>query len=379
MLWVKSKPLPPGREDQALEILNHLLAKSLVLLPPGQQRDLGAVLRGMNRYYSMTGDYSAMESPTNAFYCALADWQTELEAEEPSATAGGMENRRTCPQCGLGWKPEYFVEGSSICVGCQERITADKARSSLSDWEEQRLAGGSRQVVDGASGDFGYDASNPIPAFEEPGESYYCACLRCPNDHPFYFQRLGSGGISPDGHVVDVFELQCFQGETSLHLYFDFYHPGGSPKVPCGLSLDQPRGCGTASARLAAFPEDAKNLVVDVPRTRWHRFDLWYRRPAEEAKSSVDKGRRRRDSTSVEYRGLGREHVIRRKRVDGNSLILDLDDGSSWVVFTQQASIARRWLPFAPVRVSKCEPPFLDFPFQLTCLETDQEVFAQLL
>ncbi|MEO5631786.1 MAG: hypothetical protein ABIQ24_03685 [Nitrospiraceae bacterium] len=117
-------------------------------------------------------------------------------------------------------------------------------------WVEDSSA--QRDQVEGAVGEFGYQESNPIPA----DGNWYCRRLRCPGGHPFFYQRLGSCGDSPDGHIIDRLHLLCFGRESELVLYFDMYHKGASTLAPEGLSLDfDPSGRGTTRGIVAEFPE----------------------------------------------------------------------------------------------------------------------------
>jgi len=105
--------------------------------------------------------------------------------------------------------------------------------------------------VEGASGQFGYEETNPIPA----DGNWYCRRLRCPSGHPFFYQRLGSCGRSPDGHTVDRLHLLCFGRESEVILYFDMYHHGHTALVPEELSWDtEPSGRGTTSG-ITGFPQ----------------------------------------------------------------------------------------------------------------------------
>jgi len=107
-------------------------------------------------------------------------------------------------------------------------------------------------VVEGASGAFGFEPSNPIPGDARE----YCNRLHCPSGHPYWFQRLGSlGRSSPDGHISDKVQLLCFGGEHAILLFFDIYHAEFSMLTPTGLTLEAPEGRGIMG-RVPRFPED---------------------------------------------------------------------------------------------------------------------------
>ena len=113
------------------------------------------------------------------------------------------------------------------------------------------MPGEQRDQVDGASGEFGYDRSNPIPGDGD----WYCRRLRCPDGHPYWYHRLGSVGPGPDRHIVDHIELQCFAGESRIQLFFDMYHLGPSSMVPTHLSIGPQAGLGSTSGLAIPFPE----------------------------------------------------------------------------------------------------------------------------
>ncbi len=120
----------------------------------------------------------------------------------------------------------------------------------VGQWLEDSSAGCDR--VPGAQGRFGYERSNPIPA----DGNWYCRRLRCPSGHPYWYQRFGSCGHGPDGHIVDHLHLLCFGRESEITLYFDMYHRGNSSSVPDGLSWeDAPAGRGTTRGLVDNFPE----------------------------------------------------------------------------------------------------------------------------
>ena len=124
------------------------------------------------------------------------------------------------------------------------------SEAQVLEWVEDSSA--QRDQVEGALGQFGYQESNPIPA----DGNWYCRRLRCPGGHPFFYQRLGSCGTGPDGHIVDRLHLLCFGRESEVILYFDMYHHGNSALEPEGMSLDsEPSGRGTTRGIVADFPD----------------------------------------------------------------------------------------------------------------------------
>jgi len=61
---------------------------------------------------------------------------------------------------------------------------------------------------------------------------FWGVILRCKCGKPFDFERMGSYGPGPDGHVVDGFEPVCKTGKHQITLYMDMHHLGPSSLVP---------------------------------------------------------------------------------------------------------------------------------------------------
>jgi hypothetical protein len=90
---------------------------------------------------------------------------------------------------------------------------------------------------------YGYKKSNPIQVggpegFSGPAsEQLYLRHLRDSQFKPCKFDRLGSVGSGPDGHILDLYEITSSDGRK-YQLYMDMYHPGIHPfhvNAPEGL------------------------------------------------------------------------------------------------------------------------------------------------
>lgn len=55
---------------------------------------------------------------------------------------------------------------------------------------------------------------------------------------------MGSGGIAPDFHLVDLFDLIFRKRIHRFSVYMDMYHSGMPSEAPVGLSLSTPEGIG---------------------------------------------------------------------------------------------------------------------------------------
>src|SRR5207248_1082916 len=56
------------------------------------------------------------------------------------------------------------------------------------------------------------------------GEREYLNRLKCPDGKAPTFERRGSTGSGPDGHVLDVYKVAC-PGGQSTDVVMDMYHP----------------------------------------------------------------------------------------------------------------------------------------------------------
>lgn len=97
-------------------------------------------------------------------------------------------------------------------------------------WRDQILAG---QDIDCFVDDetFGLTPNNPVPVNGQIGQLTYLARLRTKDGQGFFYQRLGSI------NSVDKYQLLSFDGEVSMEVYLDLYHPRRSRKAIPGLDI----------------------------------------------------------------------------------------------------------------------------------------------
>ncbi len=67
---------------------------------------------------------------------------------------------------------------------------------------------------------------NPVRADMPAGERTYLNRLICINDNRKpSFERIGSFGMGPYGHIIDGYDVKC-KSVKSVTIYMDMYHPG---------------------------------------------------------------------------------------------------------------------------------------------------------
>lgn len=95
------------------------------------------------------------------------------------------------------------------------------------------------EQVNGATGRFGYDPTNPIPVNGALGEIFYLHSLRNEEHQRFFFSRLGSIWVKKYPRKIDKYTVVSIDGSQHFNLYFDFYFERRSRYVPEGLHAIQ--------------------------------------------------------------------------------------------------------------------------------------------
>lgn len=115
-------------------------------------------------------------------------------------------------------------------------------------WRDQILSG---EDIDCFVDDdtFGLTPENPVPVNGQFGQLAYLSRLRTKDGQGFFFQRLGSI------HTVDEYQLLSFDGEISLNVFLDLYHPRRSRKPIGGFWLEESPSVFTGvPIKVANFP-----------------------------------------------------------------------------------------------------------------------------
>lgn len=163
------------------------------------------------------------------------------------------------------WYPgEKYLEKYGLAQGkslpCVMKVAVSGTASPVvfelqgvnrADYFESRRGGGAqavempKEIVPGQMSDdasFGFTKGNPVKLgsrveFSGPeAERLYLRHLRDAKFRPFQFERVGSVGAGPDGHILDQYTLTDADGQKYT-LYLDMYHPEVPP-----LSAKAPKG-----------------------------------------------------------------------------------------------------------------------------------------
>ena len=67
---------------------------------------------------------------------------------------------------------------------------------------------------------------NPVKSAMPIGEREYLMRLRCPGGDEPEFERIGSFGAGPDGHIIDGYDVKCAKDGRRDTVFMDMYHRG---------------------------------------------------------------------------------------------------------------------------------------------------------
>ena len=77
---------------------------------------------------------------------------------------------------------------------------------------------------------------NPVRVRGPDGERAYLRRLRSGDGTPPQFDRRGSGGPGPDGHIIDFYSVVC-PGQEPDTIIMDMYHRGGEGRAVPGYTI----------------------------------------------------------------------------------------------------------------------------------------------
>lgn len=82
--------------------------------------------------------------------------------------------------------------------------------------------------------------TNPVRCEDPRGERQYLNRLRCSNEKPPQYSRIGSFGVGPYGNIIDGYRVKC-EGSDEATVFMDMYHDGYVEKeaVPGFTIVDQ--------------------------------------------------------------------------------------------------------------------------------------------
>ena len=86
-------------------------------------------------------------------------------------------------------------------------------------------------------GEFGHDASNPIPTHTVEGSIVYLSKLRALDNTKVHYERRGSHITEVSPHPVDIYEISHANGTKLATLYLSPYQKKISERAPRNFML----------------------------------------------------------------------------------------------------------------------------------------------
>ena len=115
-------------------------------------------------------------------------------------------------------------------------------------------------VLPEATGQFGLEATNPIPVNGAIGELAYLSRLETSRGERLLFHRIGALG------KIDVFEAVTYSGSGWSVFFVDMYHPRRSRRAPTGFKIaGEPRQFSGFHNTCENFPYDFVQAKVASP------------------------------------------------------------------------------------------------------------------
>ena len=99
------------------------------------------------------------------------------------------------------------------------------------------LSGVNCDKIPGGYGEFGRDATNPIPANGPLGQIIYLSQLRTAAGKRVMFHRIGSTTVGEA--YIDMYEVLSTDDKVREYLYMSLYHPRKSRVCPSGYKIER--------------------------------------------------------------------------------------------------------------------------------------------
>lgn len=118
-------------------------------------------------------------------------------------------------------------------------------------------------VVPGATGEYGFESSNPIPTAGVSESNRYLSMLRTPDGKPVTANRFGCTGSSAvPGRLCDMYNLKDLNGNGLGTIYLCPYFNRTSETPPRGYMLQAPFGRGAPPG--ASLEDTFKHMALDA-------------------------------------------------------------------------------------------------------------------
>lgn len=98
-------------------------------------------------------------------------------------------------------------------------------------------AGCDTDEIPGATGEFGWNASNPVPTRSVLGSTSYLNRLQTQDGREVFYERIGTFDSPAIEMPVDGYAIQDRNGQDLGILYISPYHQRNSLKAPSGLEI----------------------------------------------------------------------------------------------------------------------------------------------
>lgn len=146
------------------------------------------------------------------------------------------------PLCVLFWPLVVFVKiQAKESAAPQDALMQNPLFSQMKEihdlMAEMCEDGCDTDELPNACGEFGYDASNPIPTKTVDGSIVYLSSLRAPDGTKVRYKRQGSQHDDVSPHPIDIYDITHANGTTLATLYLSPYQKKISECAPRNFCL----------------------------------------------------------------------------------------------------------------------------------------------
>ena len=162
--------------------------------------------------------------------------------------------------------PDFPPEVVKIFEKLRSFLTEDQAQNKVLPKEVRKIieAGPAVDELPEATGEFGRSVTNPIPVNGPTGEITYLSKLVTPSGVGLFAHRLGSIDR------IDVYETVSTDEKVWDILFFSYYHPRKSRKVPIGYQFadvhKRPPLITSTNFRVEDFPFSMRAAIRECSR-----------------------------------------------------------------------------------------------------------------
>lgn len=135
--------------------------------------------------------------------------------------------------------PGWFRQRETLLDAFDQTADKSELKGRFEAMSAVSAGGCDSDEIPGATGEFGYHLSNPIPTKTTFGNTSYLARLQTQDGNKVQYERVGSFTSPISDLPVDGYRLNDSKGTEIGIIYLSPYHQRNSEKAPAGLAIQK--------------------------------------------------------------------------------------------------------------------------------------------